>query len=390
MTDRTVLVFGSGHLAVRVRQLAVASGHAVTSLTRDAIYATDVDALAYDAIGRALHGVDLDAIATAFLVDERDERNLEMLIALISMNGALPIVASLYNENVAPHLRAAHPNVRILNPARLAAAEFIKAMRTPLARTLRYVPAPVPDEPRPGRADRTIERLLAGFLALLTAAVVYFHVADGLTWLNAVYFVVVTTATVGYGDINLLHASAMSKVVGIGLILASTCFIWMIFSLTVDRIIKLRVERSLGHKRYDFRDHVILCGLGRLGYFITEGLLRQGERVVIIETSESLHSLDYLRSLGAEVYVGDARLPRVLRDVGVTRAKALYSVIDNDLVNLEVALNARSFAPDLRLILRIFDESMTHRVKEHLDIHLTFSRSALAARLIFDALPLER
>ncbi len=387
MIARPVLIFGSGHLAVRLRKLAVANGHDVTSLTHADIHSANTDASAFDAIGHALRDVDLNTVATAFLVDDRDEHNLELLIALISLNGALPIVASLFNENVAPHLQAAHPNVRVLNPAKLAATTFIEAMGTPLERTLRYVPTPMADEPAPRRIDGTIPRLIAGFVALIAASVTYFHIADGLSWLDALYFVVVTTATVGYGDINLLNSSATSKVVGIGLILASTCFIWMIFSLTVDHIIKQRVQRALGHKRYDFRDHVILCGLGRLGYFIAEGLLRQGERVVIIESSESLHTLDHLRSMGAEVYVGDARLARVLRDVGVTRAKTLYSVINNDFVNLEVGLNARSFAPDLRLILRIFDESMTRQVKEHLDIHLTFSMSAIADQIIFDAAP---
>ena len=58
--------------------------------------------------------------------------------------------------------------------------------------------------------------------------------------------------------------------------------------------------------------------------------------------------------------------PRVLRDVGVTRAKALYSVINNDFANLEIGLNARSFAPDLRLILRIFDEAMSAQLKDTL------------------------
>ena len=87
---------------------------------------------------------------------------------------------------------------------------------------------------------------------------------------------------------------------------------------------------------------------------------------------------EHLRARGADVYIGDARLPRVLQDVNVTRAKALYSVINDDYANLEIGLNARSFQPDLRLILRIFDDSMSTRIKEHLDIHLTFSMSAIA------------
>lgn len=390
MSDRPILVFGSGHLAFRIRTLAAAQGHPLVALTRAGIHGSGTDSSALDTIERALAAVDLDTLATAFLVDDQDEHNLEMLIALISLRPALPVVASMFNENIAPHLQAAHPNVRILNPAKLAAPTFIAAMRAPLERTLRYVPAPRGEEPRPLRLDRTVQRLVGAFVALIVTAVIYFHLADGLSWLDALYFVVVTTATVGYGDINLLNASARSKVVGIGLIVASTCFIWMIFSLTVDQLLKRRAELALGHKPYRLRDHVILCGLGRLGYFIAEGLLRQGERVVIIETRESLHTLAHLRSLGAEVYVGDARLPRVLRNVGVTRARALYAVVNNDLVNLEVGLNARSFAPQLRLILRIFDATMSERVKQHLDIRLTFSMSAIADQQLFDAVPRAR
>ena len=187
-----------------------------------------------------------------------------------------------------------------------------------------------------------------------------------------------TVATVGYGDITLLNASAATKLVGIGLILTSTCFIWMIFSLTVDNIIKRRVQLALGRKRYSLSGHVILCGLGRLGFFIAEGLLKQGEKLLIVEKNENSPTIEYFRSRGADVYIGDARLPRVLQDVGVTRAKALYSVINSDYANLEVGLNARSFVPGLRLILRIFDESMSQRIKKHLDVHLTFSMTAIA------------
>lgn len=387
VNDRRVLVFGAGHLAVRVRKLALANGDAVTSLTRASMHIGHEDASALDVIGRALHDADIGTLKAVFLVDDRDEHNLEMLMALISSESTLPIVASLFNENVAPHLQAAHPALRILNPAKLAATAFIEALAAPLSGSPRYVTAPVAADPAPRLVDRTLPRLALGFGALVAAAVTYFHLADGLSWLDALYFVVVTTATVGYGDINLLNASALSKIVGIALILASTCFIWMIFSLTVDRIIKQQEQRALGRMRYDFRGHVILCGLGRLGFFIAEGLLLRGEPVVIIETNESLSSLGHLRQMGAVVYVGDARSPRILRDVGVSRAKALLSVINNDFVNLEVGLNARSFAPDLRLILRVYDDAMARRLKEHLDIHLTLSMSAIADQLIFDAVP---
>jgi len=335
-----------------------------------------------------LRDISLSSLSAIYILDDSDERNFELLIALLSLDRTLPIVASLFNENLAPHIRAANPNVRILNPARIAAPAFIAALDTPLSRTLRYAPASVSHAPEPTLRDGLILRLIGAFLLLIVSAVTFFHYAEGLSWLDAVYFVVVTVATVGYGDISLRDSSATTKLAGIALILASTVFIWTIFSLTIDAIIKRRVQLALGRKRYTHSGHVIVCGLGRLGYFIAEGLLDRGERVVIVEQNESSSSLDGLRRRGADVYVGDARLPRVLRDVGVTRAKALYSVIANDFTNLEIGLNARSIDPAVRLVLRLFDQTMSQRLRENLDIQLTFSMSAIADEPLLDAIPL--
>ncbi len=164
--------------------------------------------------------------------------NPSLAIALLSLNARLPVVLSMFNESIAPHLQAANPALRILNPARIATPEFVGALDVPLRHEVRYTPRPPVERRAPARTDRLIFVLVTGFVLLLTAATAYFHLAEGLSWLDAVYFVVVTTATVGYGDISLLHSGTASKLVGIGLILASTVFIWMIFSLTVDRIIK--------------------------------------------------------------------------------------------------------------------------------------------------------
>ena len=369
-----------------MRKLASAHGYAIAQLPLETVRLDDAAGSAFDVITRALQEVDLQSLAMVFLVDDRDHRNLELLTALISLHRTLPIVASLFNENIAPHLQAAHPNVRILNPAKIAAPIFLDALGIPLTHSLRYVPVRMVAEATPVESDALIKRLIAGFSAVVAAAVTYFHHAEHLSWLDALYFVVVTVSTVGYGDITLLKAGAMSKIVDIALILSSTIFIWTIFSLTVDRIIKRRVQLALGRKKYARKGHVILCGLGRLGYFIADGLLVRGERVLIVERDESSPTIEHFRSRGAEVYIGDARLPRVLEDVGVRRAKALYSVIDNDYANLEVGLNARSFEPNLRLILRIFDESMSRKIKENLDIHLTFSMTAIADEIFFSVL----
>lgn len=382
MTD--VLILGSGHLAHRVRALAAAKGCAV--VRTPVAEPSGASGSSFEGISRALDDLALVPVDRAFLVDDRDEYNLERLLALVAHRPALPIVASFYNENIEAHLRAAYPNVRILNPARIAAPAFVDALDTPITHTLQYVPARLVDEPLRHSGDRLIRGLLAAFIVVIIASTAFFHVAEHLSWLDALYFVTVTVATVGYGDISLVRSSAGSKIAAMALIFASTFFIWMIFSLTVDRIVKRRAQLALGRRRYPDAGHVILCGLGRLGACVADGLLHRGERVIIIERDEDASTADQFRHRGAHVYIGDARLPRVLHDVGVTRAKALYSVIDADYVNLEIGLNARSLAPGLRVVLRIFDKVMSRELSEQLDIHLTFSMTAIADAAFFDAL----
>ena len=390
MPLKPVLIVGSGHLAYRLRRLAAARGHEILYRSHELFRRKEGEESKIDAVTRALEPIDLGGVATVFLVDDRDEHNLELLIAMISLDRSVPIVASLFNENFASHLHAAHPNVQILNPAKIAAPVFLEALETPVVRSLRHAPAREPLEPRFTPADTLVKRLVAAFGSLAFAAIMYFHYADHLTWLNSLYFVIITVSTVGYGDITLLNSGVVSKLVGIGLILSSTAFIWMIFSLTVDNIIKRRAQLSLGRRKYSDTGHVILCGLGRLGYFIAEQLLLRGERCIMIEKNEYAAAIEHFRALGADVYIGDARLPRVLQDVGVARAKALYSVTDNDFTNIEIGLNARSFEPTLRLILRIFDESMAQSIKENLDIQLAFSMSASADVRFWAAVPPER
>ena len=389
INKKNVLIIGTSRLAYRVKKLVEESGHEVRCFD-DVDKITKQKSPTLEKIAKALGEVDLNSISMIYLLDEKDEENLELIIALFSLNENLHITASMFNENITPHLEAMHPKLKILNPAKIAAPKFVEALDESLTRQLRYEPVKHTNKIPRSKSDMFIRKLILYFIAGAVSSVVYFHKAESMTWIDSCYFVVTTIATVGYGDISLIHASNLSKIIGIILMLGSTIFLWTIFSLIIDRMIKKRVQQSLGRKRYSLKNHVIVCGLGRLGYFIAEELLKRGEKIIIIEMNENSEHIDYFRRLGAEVYVGNARLPRVLKDANICEAKAVMSVINEDYINLEIGLNARSFKPDVRLILRIFDESMAEQIKEHLDIHLTLSMSAVADGKFFSELtPLE-
>lgn len=386
MKKNTILVFGTGHLAYRITHKLTAGNYEVNHVATHDIFHSTKSVSLIENLQQHLHNIHIDTIKMIYLLDEKEEVNLQLIIALISLYPGVSIAASLFNENLIPHLQSEHNNVTILNPAKIAAPYFVAALLQPLTKNIENGLINKNTKIRHKKKDTLIKKLLLAFVGLITVAVLFFHFYEKLSWVDAVYFVVVTVATVGYGDINLINSDAFSKIFVIVLILASTFFIWMIFSLTIDQVLKKRIMLAMGRKKYRYKDHIVLCGLGRLGYFIAEELLRNGEKLIIIEQNEDGRYLDYFRQLGADVYIGDGRLSKVLDDVNVAGARALMSVISNDAVNLEIGLNSRSFQPNIRLILRIFDEQMAQKIKEYLNIHLTLSASNIADEKFYEIL----
>ena len=384
MNNRGVIIIGSGHLAYKVKKLLAARGYNTRHFPDVPARSSAHHTSTIDILEELFSDVDFPLQCMVYVLDENDEANLEILIALINIRPDTPITASLFNENLRPHLEKLHPTLRILNPARIAAPSFVQAIDELTADgKQRVLRSPRGQESKSGD-DSLIKALIFSFGLLILLATFYFHFFEKHGWLDALYFVVVTVATVGYGDISLLNSSPVTKVIGILLMLSSTVFMWVIFSLIIDRMIKKRVQLSLGRKRYRIQGHIIICGLGRLGYFIAETLLKRGDRVIIIEARENAPHLDYLRSIGASIYIGNAREPSVLTDVAIGSAHGIISVINDDIANLEIGLSARTCNPSIRPILRVFDERISSLLKDKLHMHTLLSVSGIAVGTFAD------
>jgi voltage-gated potassium channel len=128
-----------------------------------------------------------------------------------------------------------------------------------------------------------------------------------------------------------------------------------------------------------YRNHIIVCGLGRVGYRVTRHLLELGEEVVGVELQEEGRFVEAIRDLKVPVLIADVREGDVLDKVNVRQASAIVCCTHEDLTNLEVALDARQRNPDIKVVLRMFDSQMAERVKQGFGIHTAFSASALAA-----------
>lgn len=128
-----------------------------------------------------------------------------------------------------------------------------------------------------------------------------------------------------------------------------------------------------------YRDHVLVAGIGRLGYRVVQQLLDFDQDVVGIELDSDSEFVQRVMDQKVPVVFGNAAHTDILQQAGIPRASALVTCTENDLTNLEIALAARELQPDLRIVLRMFDQDIAQKIARGFDIHTAFSTSALAA-----------
>lgn len=130
-----------------------------------------------------------------------------------------------------------------------------------------------------------------------------------------------------------------------------------------------------------YSGHVVLCGLGRVGRRTLEQLIALGEDVVVLEKNPDNINLAFARKNHIPVVIGSGREEGILNDLNLREAKSIICATDDDLVNLEIAMDARKISPNIRVVLRMFDQEMASKVREAFDIHVSFSTAAQAAPL---------
>ena len=132
-------------------------------------------------------------------------------------------------------------------------------------------------------------------------------------------------------------------------------------------------------------NHSIVCGLGNVGVRVVEHLLKFGEQVVVIEKTPDSRFVNEMIAMEVAVLQGDARDIQLLEMANVSKAKALLAVTNNDLVNLEAVLTARDLNPDIRVVMRMFDQKLAKQIDRALGIKHSYSSSARSARLFAQA-----
>jgi voltage-gated potassium channel Kch len=129
----------------------------------------------------------------------------------------------------------------------------------------------------------------------------------------------------------------------------------MVTGALVQVFTSLQINQLLGRNRVKsdidkLKDHVIVCGFGRIGVMLARELAAAGTAFVVLERGEQ--RVQDVLEVGYLCLHGDATSEEALIAAGVKRAKVLATVLPDDATNVFITLSARSLNASLHIIAR--------------------------------------
>ena len=169
--------------------------------------------------------------------------------------------------------------------------------------------------------DSPARNLLGGVIFVLTVGslAVVGYVSQGWSFGDALYMVVLTVFTVGYDEVQPVTAGPL-RAITIGLIVTGCTGMIFLTGALVQFITITGIQQVLGikhmsHQIEHLRDHVIVCGFGRIGNMLARELKAGEARFVVVE--RSAERIEEARALGYLCVHADASDETTLQRAGM-------------------------------------------------------------------------
>ncbi|WP_330461906.1 NAD-binding protein [Streptomyces sp. NBC_00820] len=250
--------------------------------------------------------------------------------------------------------------------------------------------------------SRRLRWSLAGLVGCVCALAVALYLVTGIHPLGAFYLTLL--------DMFAIDDPALGKPLGRQILqllsgLVGLLLLPVLLAAVLEALGTFRTTSALRKPPRGLGGHVVLLGLGKIGTRVLTRLRELHIPVVCVESDPEARGLATARRLRVPVVLGDVTQEGVLEAAKIHRAHALLAVTSSDTTNLETVLYARSVRPDLRVVLRLYDDDFATAVYRTLRAAhpraVTRSRSvsylsapafagAMLGRRILGAFPVER
>lgn len=211
------------------------------------------------------------------------------------------------------------------------------------------------------RFDQTIDlsALQIASLSAILAVLLYGTVGSyGLrsqfleldSWSDAVYYVLVTVATVGYGDITPVTPEA--QWFSLSIIVFGTGAFTVAVGALIGPAIESRMTKAFGVMTASdltlLEDHIVILGHGDLTESLLDELTDEAELVVVSPDQSAMSKLDDEEDLN--LLTGDPSDESVLEDAGVERARGVIVSSNDDARDVLAVIATKNVDPEVRTV----------------------------------------
>ncbi len=180
------------------------------------------------------------------------------------------------------------------------------------------------------------------------------HSDGNISFTDALYFTMVTITTVGYGDI--VPVTDRARLFEAILVTPIRLFVWLIFlGSAYDFLLQKSWSRGrMSIIQKNLHSHIVVAGFGVSGSEAVDELIERGvdpTEIVVVDSDQT--RLEAAEARGCNVMQGDATRDMALKQVRVSRARAMIVSAGRDDTSVLVVLTARALAPKLPISVLI-------------------------------------
>jgi CPA2 family monovalent cation:H+ antiporter-2 len=225
--------------------------------------------------------------------------------------------------------------------------------------------------------------VLITFLVLILKSLIVFIVSQffghrgrtavsasfGLAQVGEFAFVIFSTATA----LKLLSPADAS--LGISVVLLTLIISPVLYKLSLPFWRQIR-KKTFGNKFFGslfstaekgasegtlLRDHIIICGYGRVGGWVGKAFSEYKIPFVVVEYNQSVVS--DLKAKGVDVLYGDPTEPEVMEGAGIRNAKAVILAIPDKNTQETLVAYVQTVAPQVKIITRVHKDEDYEKLK---------------------------
>lgn len=172
-----------------------------------------------------------------------------------------------------------------------------------------------------------------------------------LTYIDSVYFTVISVTTTGYGDI--VPVTETAKVFDTIIITLGRAITWFIIISTAYQFVYQRYRDVIKMKaiKRKLNNHVIVCGYEVAGRTAAQELHHKGiPKISIVVITNDEHDSEEAAGDGFVSLLGDATKENTLKEAQIVKAKSILIATNRDETNVLIALTAKELNPRIRVV----------------------------------------